>query len=154
MSVTTLEPTINSAWRLDVDVSATETPDFVQVRAMSNFVPAINDTIQDASDYDSEGWGSDARTLRKWQITGTVLRKVDPADDSYDPGQEKLRSAAGDGSIVTVQFYDRTSASAEAYEGDAIVQWNPQGGDVSGLQAVNFTLLGQGARREITNPTT
>lgn len=147
-----LTPTVNTAWRVDVNTSATETPDWTQVRAANNISPAVNGTVQDATDYDSEGWGSDAVTLRKWQIGLGLLRKQNAAG-AYDPGQEALRTAADDLELVHVRWYDRSSATGEAYEGYALVQWAPAGGDATGLQTVNATLLGQGARTPIANPT-
>lgn len=152
MSVETLTPTVNSAWRVDVDTSATETPEWVQVRAANNISPAVNSTVQDATDYDSEGWGSDAVTLRKWQIAMGLLRKT-AAAGTYDPGQEALRQAAEDLELVHVRWYDRSTTTGEAYEGHALVQWAPAGGGAEGLQVVNVTLLGQGARTTIANPT-
>lgn len=152
MSVEALTPTVNSAWRVDVDTSATETPSWTQVRAANNISPTVNSTVQDATDYDSEGWGSDAVTLRKWQIGLGLLRKA-AADGSYDPGQEALRSASESLDLVHLRWYDRSSSEGEAYEGSALVQWAPAGGDAAGLQTVNVTLLGQGARTSITNPT-
>ena len=152
MSVETLTPTVNSAVRLDVDTSSTGTATWVQVRAAREISPTITPTVQDATDYDSEGWGSDAVTLRKWRITAALLRKTTAAG-VYDPGQEALRTAADDLELVHVRWYDRSSANGEAYEGEALVQWEPAGGDATGLKLVNATLLGQGARRPITNPT-
>lgn len=147
-------PTINTKWRLDVDTDATgETPTFIQVKGMSSFTPAVNPTVQDSTDYDAVGWGSDAVTLRKWQGQGTVMRKRYAS--AYDPGQEALRAAADDLSLVHCRWYERDSDGTpldggEAYEGYALVQWEPQGGGPEGLSTVNFTLLGQGAREVAT----
>ncbi|KON72601.1 hypothetical protein M768_13925 [Cellulosimicrobium cellulans F16] len=152
MSVETLNPTVNSIWRLDVDTSATATPSWVQARAMQNFVPGINSTVQDSSDYDSEGWGSDAVTLRKAQPTATFLRKESPTTGAYDPGQEALREAASNLELAHIRWYER-KAGGEAWEGYALVQWAPQGGAVEGLQSVNVTLLVQGKPESIANPT-
>ncbi|HEY9409325.1 MAG TPA: hypothetical protein VIQ30_22670 [Pseudonocardia sp.] len=151
MSVETLAPTTNAAWRVDVNTGTEAVPVWTQVRASSSVVPAVNPTTQDATDYDSEGWGSDAVTLRKWQLQLVLMRKVD-ATAAYDPGQEKLRAAADAVELVHVRWYDRTAVTAEAYEGEAIVQWQPTGGPADGLQTVNATCLGQGARREIAHP--
>ena len=152
MSVEALTPTVNTAWRVDVDTSATATAAWVQVRAANNISPTIASTTQDATDYDSEGWGSDAVTLRKWQIRIAAFRKTTAAG-VYDPGQEALRQASEGSDLTHVRWYDRSSTNGEAYEGYAIVQWEPAGGDATGLQMVNVTLLGQGARTTITNPT-
>lgn len=152
MSVETLNPTVNSIWRLDVDLAATETPEWAQVRATQNFVPGINSTVQDSSDYDAEGWGSDAVTLRKAQPTATLLRKENPSTGTYDPGQEKLRQCSEDLELAHIRWYER-KAGGQAWEGYALVQWAPQGGGVEGLQAVNVTLLVQGKPEKIANPT-
>lgn len=141
-----LTPTIQSKWRLDVEIATV----YTQVRAISSFTPAVNPTIQDASDYDSAGWGSDARTLRKWENTMTVMRKEDTT--GYDPGQEFLRAAANAGDLVTCRWYERDVADGEAYSGSALVVWEPQGGDTTILSTVNVRLLGQGARTTITHP--
>ena len=147
-------PTVNTKWRLDIDTSATpDTPEWAQVKGLSALQPAVNPTVQDATDYDSVGWGADAVTLRKWQVTGTAMRKR--YSDAYDPGQEALRAAADDLSLVHVRFYERDAdgaalADGEAYEGYALVQWEPQGGDATALSTVNFTLLGQGQRTATT----
>ncbi|MBD5787108.1 IPT/TIG domain-containing protein [Cellulosimicrobium terreum] len=119
---------------------------------MQNFVPGINSTVQDSSDYDSEGWGSDAVTLRKAQPTATFLRKENPTTGAYDPGQERLRQASEDLELVHIRWYER-KAGGQAWEGYALVQWAPSGGGVEGLQSVAVTLLVQGRPEKIANPT-
>lgn len=143
-------PTTNSRWRVDVDLdTANYAGNWAQLRGMSQFTPAVSDTIQDATDYDTDGWGSDARTQRKHNGNGTVMRKQYAG--SFDPAQEALRKAADDNLLLHVRWYERI-VGGEAYEGYALVQWDPQGGDAPGLGTVNFTLLGQGPRVPITNP--
>lgn len=143
-------PTVNSKWRLDVDTSATETPTWTQVKGIQSFTPQVANTVQDATDYDSVGWGADAVTLRKWSNVIVVGRKE--YSDAYDTGQEALRTASEALDLVHIRWYERDVADGEAYEGYALVQWEPQGGDATGLASVNVTLLGQGAREAITNP--
>jgi hypothetical protein len=143
-------PTVNSKWRVDVDLdTAGYTGNWAQLKGMSNFVPALASTIQDATDYDTDGWGQDAVTARKHNSTGTVLRKK--YSGSFDLAQEALRAAADANLLVHVRWYARNTGD-EAYEGYVLVQWEPQGGDAPGLASVNFTLLGQGPRTAITNP--
>lgn len=144
-------PTVNSAWNLEVNTGSTATPVWTQVRGLNNLVPTIANTRQDATDYDNEGWGADAVTLRKWQVTASAFRKL--YTDAYDAGQEKLRTAANDLETVHIRWYDRSTPEGEAYQGFAVVEWTPAGGGAEGLQAVNVVLLGQGARAAITNPT-
>lgn len=151
MSVPTGTPTVNSRWACDVNTATDpETPTWTHIRGVNSFTPAVNNTTQDATDYDNEGWGSDAVTLRKWQNQMTLFRKEYAS--AYDPGQEALRTAADNLEMVHIRWYERGVATGEAYEGHALVQWEPQGGTADGLGTVNVTLLGQGARTEITTP--
>jgi hypothetical protein len=143
-------PTTNKKWRLDVDLSSPDGDNWAQVRGLNNVSPVLNNTIQDATDYDDDIWGSDAVTGRKWQITATALRKEYAG--SYDTAQEYLRTQADALETVHVRWYERGVTGGEAYEGTGIVQWEPQGGDPTGLSQVNVTILGQGARVAISNP--
>lgn len=149
-------PTVNSKWRVDVDLNygGTDEPDWKQVRGCNSVTPTVANTTQDATDYDAEGWGADAVTLRKWSLPLVLLRKQYAAEATatYDEGQEELRAAADALDLVHVRWYERGVADGEAYEGYALVQWEPQGGTADGLSTVNATLLGQGARRGITSP--
>jgi len=145
-----LRPTVNSKYRVDVNVGTAETPDWVQVRALNSVQPAVANTVQDATDYDSVGWGADAVTLRKWSLALVAMRKQ--ATTGYDEGQEALREAAEALDLVHIRWYERDVIDGEAFEGHALVQWEPQGGTAEGLSTVNVTLLGQGARSAIANP--
>lgn len=145
-----LTPTTNAKWRLDVNTSEPATPAWEQLRAMQSFTPSVNPTTQDATDYDSEGWGADAVTLRKWVNAIVLGRKLGAA--GYPASQEFLRGAADAGETVEVRWYERGIPTGEAYSGTALVQWEPQGGEASGLAVVNVTLLGQGERLEIAHP--
>lgn len=145
-------PTTNKTWRLDVDLDTTGyTGNWAQVKGLNNLAPALENSVEDATDYDDDMWGSDAVTGRKWRLTGSALRKLYAS--AYDAGQEALRAAADALSLVHVRWYERQGGGdGEAYEGYALVQWEPQGGSPTGLSQVNITLLGQGARTVIANP--
>jgi len=142
-------PTINTKWRLDVNIGSTGAPNWVQARGMSNFNPAVASTVNDSTDYDSVGWGSDNVSLRKWQPSGTFMRKL--YTGAEDPGQKAIRQAADSLSALEVRYYERVPGGA-AYQGTALAQWDEQAGDPGGNSTANFTLLGQGARTTITNP--
>jgi len=155
MSVQPGTPTTNKKWRIDVDTDAlattpTGTPEWAQIRGLNNISPALSNTIQDATDYDDDLWGSDAVTGRKWQLQATAFRKT--YGNAYDPGQEALRTAADNLALVHVRWYERDVPGGESYEGYGLVQWEPQGGDPTGLSQVSVTILGQGARTAIANP--
>lgn len=147
---TTGTPTANSTWRLDVDLDlAAFSGNFAQVRGMSNFVPGKADTVTDTTDYDTDGWGSDAVMQQKFQNTCTLRRNKYAG--ARDLGQETLLAAADSLSMVRCRWYERT-AGGRAYEGYCLVQWNDPGGDAPGIEEANVTLLGQGPRTEIANP--
>lgn len=146
---TTGTPTTNSKWRLDVDLDSNGGGNWSQLKGVSNFTPAVPATVQDMTDYDTDGWGADAVTARKFQNTCTVRRNK--YSGSRDTAQEYLRAAADSLILVHVRWYERTTGG-EAYDGWVLVQWEPQGGDAPGLEEVSVTLLGQGARSAITNP--
>lgn len=138
-----------SRFALDVETGGTETPDWTTVFGIFNFQPNVEYTMQDNSDYDSDGWGSDFPTQRKWSIAGSLRSKL--YNGAQDPGQAALQAAADALEQVHVRWYDRHGGD-EAYEGYAYVQWQPQGGDVTTEATVNITLNGQGERLTITNP--
>lgn len=143
-------PQVATQWRLDIDQDlAAFSGNFLQVKGANVLAPTVNLTTQDTTDYDVAGWGGDAPTLRKAQVTGTVFRKL--YSGAFDPGQEFMRTCAENLSIVHCRYYERF-ANGEAYEGLFVVGWEPQSGDPTALITSNFTLFGQGARTTITNP--
>jgi hypothetical protein len=151
MSVQPGTPTTNKKWRIDLDLDLVGySGNWAQIKGLNNIGTPVNNTVQDATDYDDDEWGSDAVTGRKWQLTGSAFRKQYAG--SYDPAQEALRAAADNLDLVHVRWYERGVTGGEAYEGFALVQWEPQGGDPTGLSSASFTLLGQGGRTPITNP--
>ncbi|OPC83005.1 hypothetical protein B4N89_20545 [Embleya scabrispora] len=149
-----LTSTLARKFRIDVNTGTAGSPIWTQVRAITTMATPISPTMQDDSDYDSDGWGSQAKTMLAWSITATLSRKVGATSGNYDPGQEKIRSAHdqfGPDGLVQLRWYDRTGGP-EAYTGFAHVGWEPQGGDAPALDTVNLTLTGQGKRTTIANP--
>lgn len=135
------------------DVASTGTG-WVQVRAITGLKPTIDSNMEDDSDYDSDGWGSEVKTAMSWKLELDLGRKVGVTSRAYDPGQEIIRVAGdkfGPDSVVRVRWYDR-NGGPEAYEGYASVDWAPEGGSYSDLDKAKATLSGQGARTVITNP--
>jgi len=149
-----LTSTLARKWKLDVDTSvAQDGSAWTNVRAVLDLQPSITPTMQDDSDYDSDGWGSDVKTMLKWSNVVKLGRKV-AAGYVEDPGQAAIHVAHdqfGADGVVHVRWYDRNGGT-EAYEGFAQVQWSEDGGDAAALSTVSVTLTGQGARLTITNP--
>lgn len=140
-------------WRVDVNTATTETPTWTQVRGCNNVTPGLSSTTQDSSDYDTDGWGADEKTMLKWNLSLAMLRKKTD-DGAYDAGQEALRVKSdqfGSDGIAHVRWYKR-DGSDEAYEGFANVSWEPGGGGTADLESVTVNLTGKGARVDITNP--
>lgn len=145
-------PTTNAAWRLDVRATV-GSGSWLQVKGMTDFTPAINDNVKDASTYDGGIWGADAITGRKFQLTGTLLRRNDGV--SYDPGQQVIKTASDTTppAVFEARWYQPDVTGGESYSGSVMAQWNPSGGEAQGLQSVAITLLGQGARTTAAIPT-
>jgi hypothetical protein len=157
-AVATLETLVSQLarkWKVDIDVSvAQDGTNYIPVRALSSVKANINSTNQDDSDYDSNGWGSDIKTMMKWSLELGLIRKIGVTSLTYDPGQEAIRAAAtlfGTTGTVRVRWYDR-NGGPEAYYGFASVAWAPDGGDTTKLETVSVSLSGQGLRNTIANP--
>lgn len=151
MSITATEAAPNTTWRCEVEDPAT--PDtWIPVAGINSFSATPTYTTADNSDFNSGMWGSDLPTQMKNQVTTTLIRRNDGT--AYDAGQELLRTAAyaTPPDLLTIRYYDTAFDAAEAYEADVYVQWSPQGGGTTGIQTVNVTMNGQGAPREIANP--
>lgn len=152
-----------SAGAAAVDVTAdgnlvyVEGPVWTKVRGLTKIAPGVESNSEDDSDFDSDGWGSDVVTQRKWKIECEGRRKRAANSETFvaDPGQEAVRIAGeliGFGGTVHVRWYRRDGAP-DAYEGYASVDYSGGGGAVNGLEPLSFTLMGQGARTSISNPT-
>ena len=142
-------------WRVDVNTGTTGSPVWVQVKGVTNLTPGLSATTQAADDYDSDGWGSDEKTMLKWNLAISLLRKG-TNETTPDPGQEALRDKAdkfGSEGTAHVRWYDREDGP-EAYEGFGNVSWEPGGGGAGDLESVTVNITGKGARTEITNPAT
>lgn len=139
------------ARRFKVDVS-TDGTNWVPLKGLQSFQDPVARTTQDASDFDSDGFGSFEVTMQTWTLTIDVLRKT--VSGVHDPGQEIVRAARlqfGDEARVYVRYYDR-NGGPEAYTGWGIVTWTPKGNGVTDLGTVTITIQGDGALTDITNP--
>ncbi|GAW50615.1 MULTISPECIES: phage tail tube protein [unclassified Nocardioides] len=162
MTATTKVPlgaaTLNRKWYLDVNAGTPSVPDWVGVFGINDFKDNVDPTLQDDSDFDSEGYKSSTVTALAWSIEAKVTRKTPQGSPTaYDPGQEALRLAGaemGEDNVVHVRWYEMTpdGPRAEAYEGRAAVSWTPDGGPMDANSTATVTLTGQGKRNPITHP--
>jgi hypothetical protein len=156
--------TTNRKWYLDVDTSTTDTPTWIGVFGITDLTPGSNDAnLEDDSDFDSGGFGSQTKTGESWSVEATVARKVQQDETTaYDPGQEFLRRKSfgkmGAANTVHVRWYEmeEDGPRVEAYEGYGAVVWNPEGGAATAISTAGFTISGQGrllvAPDDITHP--
>lgn len=150
-----LVSTLARKWKLDIDSSAAlDGSGYIPVRAITDFAANLAATMQDDSDYESDGWASNVKTGLGWSLAPKLARKRGIGSLAYDPGQEILRAAHDQfdvGGIVRVRWYNR-NGGPEAYEGYANVEWAEDGGNSTALDTVTCTLSGSGARTKIANP--
>jgi hypothetical protein len=142
-----------------------ENPIWLPVRGLSNFQFSEEPSLQDDSDFDSRGAGSDIKAGYKWSLTYGLQRKVDPADPTiYDAGQEFIRAAAqrktGLDNVVDVRWYQMNvddqneiiGPVGEAHRGYASASFSHQSGAWDELATAEVTLNGRGAYENITHP--
>lgn len=153
--------TVVRKWVVEVDTTPDTTATFTPIGGVTNCVfkpDAAN--LEDDSDFDSGGAGSQTKTAGSASIALTCARKVQAADaTAYDVGQEFLRSKAigqyGPDNSVKIRIYEFTPSGGpriEAYTGNFAVEWDPQGGGNVALDSVQVMLAGQGACAPITHP--
>ncbi|HYF71188.1 MAG TPA: hypothetical protein VD864_00125 [Nocardioides sp.] len=148
--------TLNRKWYLDV--SEDDGTTWVPVMGLTEFQPGTEATLQDDSDFDSEGFRSSTKTASAWSCTGTVRRGVvTGGTPTYDPGQEMIRLAAdemGVANVLTVRFYEMEDGGPRvlAYRGEVATDWTDNGGDMAANSTAGFTLTGRGRRIAITHP--
>lgn len=141
-------------WAVEVrPVGGSESDPWTRVRGINSFQPNLTPTMEDSTDFDNDGWSSSEKTLQGWSLTIGYIEKIGQTDQAQDPGQLILEEASdkfgGDG-FVDVRWFERDGELA--YQGNAAVQYEPQGGGPSALSSVNVTLNGNGARERIEHP--
>lgn len=142
---------------LEVNTSATATPDWVKVRFASAINPTVTPTTADATTYDDEGTDHPVRVGDTWALAFTVNR-YRTADGSYLPEHEVLRKAGDPGirgaeAEVEVRWYDKGGAD-EAYQGTATVGWARGNTGPKDLSTAAVSLTGAGPLTAIENPAT
>jgi hypothetical protein len=148
--------TLNRKWFVDLSSDGGTT--WVPLMGLTEFTPSTEATLQDDSDFDSEGYRSSTKTAQAWSVTGTVRRGVvEGVTPVYDPGQEMIRAASdemGVANVLDVRFYEMEDGGprVEAYRGAVACDWSPNGGDMAANSTAGFTLTGRGRRIAIAHP--
>ncbi|MFB7461716.1 phage tail tube protein [Streptomyces sp. NPDC056188] len=141
-------------YRCELDMGTGGTAEFALIPGITNFTPKVDPTYQELKPYETDGWTENVATMLKWSLEATLLHRAHPETGAFNPVQEALRKAAvrfGSGSYVRVRYYDRNGAD-DAYEGLALVKWEPDGGDADAVDTVKVTFTGSGPLTEIANP--
>ncbi|WP_432164863.1 phage tail tube protein [Streptomyces sp. bgisy031] len=156
MSTPTPQTALVRRWRLQIDMSAAmDGSDWQTVMGVKEFTPPMPDpNIEDASDYESEGWNGNEKTSQEWELSVTLNRKINDQTKVFHPTHEKIRAAAfgwGSGSRAHLRWFDRNGLP-EAYEGTGIVKWENSGGEHTDLEQPEITITGDGPMLIIDNP--
>lgn len=150
----TTNPTVTGtslARRFKCDVS-TDGTTWTPILGINDLNPQVSATMQDANDYDTDGWGRSEVTLRSWTLDIKANRKMTAS--AYDPGQELCRGAQdkfGSAARLQVRWYDRNGGQ-EAYQGTGLVEYNQSKTGVTDIEEVAIKFTGDGPRTLITNP--
>ncbi|WP_267244348.1 phage tail tube protein [Streptomyces sp. PR69] len=154
MSTPTEVTALARRWRLEVNMGTDETPDWQLCPGVVDFQPAAEPNFEDGTAYESDGWTENTKTAQSWQVTATINRKINDQVKVYHPVHEAIRLAwlaFGSASEVPIRYMDR-NGMPEAYEGKALVNWAPSGGEYTALDQVEVTFTGTGPLTPITNP--
>ena len=68
---------------------STDNSTWVRPLGLNNLNPSFDPNLEDANDYDSNGWGSKEITLNDWSVAVGLNRKADGGVE--DPGQALIR---------------------------------------------------------------
>lgn len=116
---------------------------WVQLNGILDLNPQIAPSLEDATAYDVNGWGSSEPTLQAWTLQATFFRRY-AAGNVYDAGQELVRARVGvfaTSARIGVQWYDK-NGGPEAFSGIAIVDWKRTNTAVKNLEQAQVTFTG------------
>ncbi|WP_065961274.1 IPT/TIG domain-containing protein [Curtobacterium sp. UCD-KPL2560] len=127
---------------------------FIPVKGVNDLAHNINPNLEDASDYDANGWASSEVTMQDYSIDAGFYRRVNAG--VLDPGQELIRACIGQfdsAARLGFRMFDKTGGP-EAYSGVVIPTWKRSNTGVKNLDQVTATLTGTDVPLNIgiTNP--
>ena len=136
-------------YRFDV---STDGSTWVRPKGLNNLAPSFDPNLEDANEYDSDGFGSQEITLQNWSVSVGMNRKADAGVE--DAGQVLIRATQaqfGDSARLYVRWY-RTDGIAEAWSGRALVSVSPSGTSTTDIASWDVTFTGDGVVTAIANP--
>ena len=145
-------------YAIDIQTGVDETtsePIWERLLGVREFSPQIEPTHEDDSLYEHDGWVGNVRTALAWSAEVVISHRVNATTGAYNAVHRHLRNSAmafGSGSLVPVRYYDRGGAVDDAWQGESLVTWEPEGGEHTNPDRVTVTLTGNGPLVAITNP--
>lgn len=127
---------------------------WLRFRGVNDFAPNVNPNLEDASDYDTDGWASSEVTMQDWSADVGFFRRKNSG--VYDAAQELVRARIGrfeDQARVGVRWFDKTGGP-EANQGVALVTWKRSNTGVKNLEQATVTFTGTDVplQLDIANP--
>jgi hypothetical protein len=141
------------ARRFRIDVS-TDNATWIKLGAIQDFATSETPTNQAADTYDTNGYNGFEKTMTGWKLVAKFFRPT-TANVPSDPGQaivEAARFQFGTAARVYVRWYDKNGATAGAYSGLALVDWQQSKTGVADVEEITATFTGDGVLTAITNP--
>lgn len=142
-------------WAVEVDMNVPGTPDWQRLLGIEEYKPAYEQRREADEGYDDDG-------SNRQVITGNAerleikLKRRQGVSGAYNTVHEYLRLKGRAKDAITgevrIRWFDRLPGGVEAYEGRAIVEWNPDGGNAGAKDMISLVLHIQGPSVAITNP--
>lgn len=139
------------ARRYQMDVSNDGT-NWVPFKGIQDFAPSEKPTVTDTTDFDTDGFVSNTKTLTEWTLTVKAKRPTNAG--VMDPGQEIVRATQyqfGGTSLVYVRWYDR-DGQPDAWQGIAVPEWTISKSAVADVEEITVKFDATGPLTSISNP--
>lgn len=141
-------------FRVEINMGDGTDPDWQLFPGIREFKPTITPTRQEDDGYEDDGWARQTTTGMAWGLELKASHRADENGVAFNAVQEHVKQAVtkyGKAGEVHLRWYDRNGLP-EAYEGRALVEWEPDGGDPKATDIVTVKFSGQGPRLDIPNP--
>jgi hypothetical protein len=125
---------------------------WVPIMGINGFTPNTTPNIEDASDYDTDGWSRGEVTMQSW--TSDIDMFVREQNGAIDPGQQIILDTLGqfgDDSRIGFRYFDRNGLP-DAHQGVVIPTWKLSNTGVKNLGQGTATMTGDGPLYSIENP--
>ena len=133
---------IRAGFSASLKVSTTSTAAGSEIGAVRNWTLTVDESLADATSFDSSGWTEQFPVKKSWNMTCEALWLTTGATKQ----QDELRGAISSG---TRKYFTLGPSSADQlFSGWAYVgQWT-LGGDVNDIHLHNFSVQGDGTLTE------